>query len=145
MARYPIARALAASTVALLTSIQVVAGQLRPITVQDCVRTRRVMDQEVQISPDGSQVAYVVKAPDIVSNRNDYRLYVRDLAQLRERENGRLLLHADSISEIRWLGPQKIIVRVEKKADNSDDSKGQLTVVDTTTGQLKALKVPYQI
>jgi hypothetical protein len=48
-----------------LAGVHLSASQLRPITVQDCVRTRRVVDQEVQISPDGSRVAYVVKAPDV--------------------------------------------------------------------------------
>lgn len=77
--------------------------QDRPITVEDCVRTRRVVRQEVQLSPDGTHVAYLVKAPDVVKNRNSYRLYVRDTRQLEHRENGHLMLDADRISGIHWL------------------------------------------
>lgn len=75
----------------------------RPITEEDCVRTRRIVEQEVRLSPSGTRVAYVVKEPGLVDNRNHYRLYIRDLTQTGMRENGRLLLDADKLSDLRWL------------------------------------------
>ncbi len=51
----------------------------RSLTIEDCVLTRRIVDGEVKMSPDGSSVAYVVKSPDIVANRNNYQLFIRDL------------------------------------------------------------------
>lgn len=67
------------------------ADSKRPVTVEDCVRTRRIFAGEIEISPDGGSVAYVVKAPNIKTDKNEYLLYVRDLAQTERRENGRLL------------------------------------------------------
>src|ERR1019366_3599985 len=86
-------------TIALVT---LTTGELalatRAITVKDCVETQRVLDEEVQISPDGSRVAFVVKAPDVLSNRNHYQLRIRDLRNSAIRDNGHLLLQADKIS-----------------------------------------------
>src|SRR5260370_34583637 len=87
------------------------AVRLRPITVEDCIRTRRIVGKEVQISQDGRLLAYVVKAPEISQNSNHYQLYVRSLSQLAHRENGRLLLEAESISRIKWLRGEQIAVR----------------------------------
>ena len=77
-----VAKGLISLALATLLTNRVDATQMRPITVQDCVRTRRVADQEVRISPDGSRVAYVVKAPDAVTNANNYQLYIRNLKGL---------------------------------------------------------------
>jgi Prolyl oligopeptidase family len=67
------------------------AESKRPITVEDCVRTRRILGGEIEISPDGESVAYVVKAPNVEDNKNEYLVYLRDLSQTEGRENGRLL------------------------------------------------------
>ena len=75
--------------VVTLVSGQINAFGLRPITVEDCVRTRRVVYPEVRLSRDGSEVAYVVKAPNLATNHNDYQLYVRDLHVADTRQNGR--------------------------------------------------------
>ena len=137
-------RIMSVFSLAMVFSIRAGASQERLITVQDCVRTRRIVDQEVQISPDGSRVAYVVKAPDIASNRNDYRLYVRDLAQLGKRENGQLLVHADLISGIRWISEEKIIAKVGIKKEKCDDLDPRLTIVDATDGHLDRLRLPFK-
>lgn len=71
------------------------ADSKRPVAVEDCVRTRRIFAGEIEISPGGESVAYVVKAPNVQTNKNEYLLYLRDLTQTKRRENGRLLVHTD--------------------------------------------------
>src|SRR5271165_4091141 len=110
-----VAKGLVSLALAMLLTNQVDAAQMRSITVQDCVRTRRVADQEVRISPDGSRVAYVVKAPDAVTNANNYQLYIRNLKGLGRRRSGHLLLQASRISGILWLSPTRIILRIDHK------------------------------
>jgi dipeptidyl aminopeptidase/acylaminoacyl peptidase len=130
--------------------MNLLAGQLyasprRPITVDDCVRTRRIVDQEVHISKDGSRVAYVVKSPDLVTNRNNYQLYIRDLRHSRARENGHLLLQADLISEIHWLGSEKIMALAAYKSTNHEDLKSHVVILNATTGARDRLEYPGSI
>lgn len=69
----------------------------RPITVADCVQTRRIFEGQVELSPDGESVAYVVEAPDVATNKNHYRLYLRDLKHPEVRDNGKLLLDTERV------------------------------------------------
>jgi hypothetical protein len=131
--------------VATLVAGPVDAPPLRPITVEDCVRTRRVVDQELQISPDGTRVAYVLKAPDPTTNRNGYQLYVRELRGRATRENGHLVLQADLISGIRWLGPRAIIARVETGPRNSGNFTSTIEIVNALTGRPQRLRYPGTI
>jgi dipeptidyl aminopeptidase/acylaminoacyl peptidase len=130
--------------VVTLVAGQVGATSLRPLTVEDCVRTRRIVDQEVSLSRDGSQVAYVVKAPDTATNRNDYELYVRDLTRLGVRENGRMLVQADGISELHWLGSGRLMARVDRQTQNKE-TESHICTVDTATGTLETLDLPGTI
>lgn len=123
---------------------QVARAELRPITVEDCVSTRRVVDQEVHVSADGSRVAYVVKSPDLSVNRNYYQLYVRDLNHA-DQGDGRLLLQADGISGLRWLGAGHVVAHVENKARTTDNPRNELDIVNVETGALKRLDVPLEI
>ncbi len=136
-----------ANALVLMTLVagQMDSRQLRPLTVEDCVRTRRVVDQELEISPNGARVAYLVKAPNTLTNRNDYRLYVRELEHLATRENGHLLLQADQISGIRWLGSDAIIARVGKGPKNSKNFKSQIEIVNAATGESETLRYPGTI
>jgi dipeptidyl aminopeptidase/acylaminoacyl peptidase len=131
----------------LLTSVssEMAGADLRPITVEDCVKTKRIVNQEVQVSPDGSRVAYVVKAPDLNANRNDYQLRVRDLKQGKERENGRLVLQADNISGLRWLGPAQVVAHVESKPGSAKALESGLYMVNVATGALERLRFPTGI
>jgi dipeptidyl aminopeptidase/acylaminoacyl peptidase len=125
--------------VVTLVSGQVNASALRPITVEDCVRTRRIVYQEVRLSPDGSAVTYVVKAPNLDTNRNDYQLYVRELRAEGARQNGRMLLQADRISGIRWVGPGRLMALEENGSDS------HLSFVDVSTGTVEKLELPNKI
>lgn len=113
---------------------------MRAITVKDCVETRRVVDGEVQISPDGSHVAFVVKAPDVRTNRNRYQLRIVNLQIAATRDNGRLLLQADNVSGIHWLSSQRIIVRVEERAEPTAPADGEVLIVDISNGRKEVLK-----
>ncbi len=122
------------------------AAQQRALTVEDSVRTRRIRElsdkrrAEVEISPDGAHVAYVVKAPDVVSNRNNYQLYVRDLQRTGRRENGRLVLQAELISDIKWLGSDNVVARVVRKSGMGIE-ESEVDVIRINDGELKKLEL----
>jgi dipeptidyl aminopeptidase/acylaminoacyl peptidase len=132
-------------TIALLVSLvagQIDAAALRPITVEDCVRTRRIVYHEVRLSPDGSEVAYVVKAPNLATNRNDYQLYVRDLRATGVRENGRMLLQADGISGVRWVGSGRLMALAENASASQAAWNNRLLTLDAATGAAETLDLP---
>lgn len=135
-------RLLNAFVVTILVTGQLDASPLRPITVEDSVRTRRVVDQEVRISPDGSRVAYVVKSPDLVTNRNNYQLYILDLKRFGVRQNGRLLLQADRISAIRWIGSEQIVALVAIRSKGAESLRSQVRILNATTGAEDRLAYP---
>src|SRR3984957_8182666 len=127
---------------ALLVSLvagQIDAAALRPITVEDCVRTRRIVYHEVRLSPDGSEVAYVVKAPNLETNRNDFELYVRDLHAANIRENGRMLSRADQISGVRWIGSGRLMALAQTGAPGSVAGDNHLLIVDVAAGTTETL------
>src|SRR5262245_15822046 len=90
------------------------------LTVEDAVSTRRIAQdtirREVALSPDGTRLAYIVKAPDLQSDTNNYELYVRDLAQTTQPDNGHLLFRADDLLGMQWLGNSKQIGVISKAA-----------------------------
>ena len=126
---------------AILLSGPCAASPMRPITVEDCVSTRRVLDQEVQLSPDGSRVAYVVKAPNVFTNTNNYQLYVREVATAVVRRKGRLLLQADQISGVRWLSRTELIFRSEKKLKRTGALKSGVSTLNVDTGAIDQLSL----
>jgi len=90
----------------------------RAITVEDCVRTRRLVRESTILSPDGNAVAYVVKAPDIANNRNSFQLRVRGLAK-EGRDNGDLLYEAIDIARIQWTSDGKEVATLVNSSQNS--------------------------
>lgn len=130
--------------IGMLVPTEVVSAAQRSITVEDCVRTRRIVDQEVSISPDGSRVAYIVKTPDLKRNRNYYRLFVSDL-QHTQKLRGRLLIRANGLSDLRWLGSGRIVVRVEGKLGKAGNTEVALDIVNVQTGTWKGLDLRYDI
>lgn len=116
----------------------------RPITVEDCVTTRRVVDQEVQISPDGTRVAYVVKAPDVRTNRNAYEIYIRPLDR-EMRGNGHLLFRGSDVSSLRWVGSSELIARVKSHSGVSLRSKVAIVVLNVSSGSIRELPLPKDI
>lgn len=75
-------------------------GQSHLVTPCDCATIKYV--SSLSISNAGDRVAYVVKAPDLDRNRNDFSLYVRDIADSR-RFAGRIVASGVDISNIQWI------------------------------------------
>jgi len=103
-------RIIVVMTAAWCSPVPSAGQQIRAITVEDCVRTRRPVPGEVTLSPDGKRIAYIVKAPNLTTNRNDYRVYVRDIKSATQRNNGSLLFVANDVSGLKWLSDNSRIV-----------------------------------
>jgi dipeptidyl aminopeptidase/acylaminoacyl peptidase len=106
--------------IALTTSAQEVQGvrtraaHAKTIDVTDCVTVRRLFDGQVEISPDGRVVAYVVKTANPDTNKNMYGLYLRDIATFRARTNGRLLLESDNpVYGLKWRSDGKKLILLD--------------------------------
>lgn len=135
--------------------------RLRPVVVEDCVRTRRIFEGQVELSPNGRQVAYIVKAPNLETNGNAYKLYVRKLEDEGRRENGRVVIESQRpLTGLKWTernedpkllvleqlsdssaveeidplsGSRKIVVASSRGiASFSSDTKGNLIVYSST-------------
>jgi dipeptidyl aminopeptidase/acylaminoacyl peptidase len=118
------------------------AQSKRPLTIEDCVRTRRIVEGEVKLSPDASSVAYVVKSPDIVANRNNYQLFIRNPRNAGTRNEGRLVLQGDKISGIHWISSSKIAAQVEHSHATEPSVAQDLTIVDLNSGKEETLAFP---
>ena len=93
----------------------------RPISVADCVRTKRVYRAQVQLSPDGKEVAYVIKAPNIERNKNEFELYLRAVSLAGRRSNGRLVYRsANPIDGLKWTRDPARLVFLEQHAGASE-------------------------
>ena len=106
------------------------AQSKRSLTIEYRVRTRRIVEDEVKLSADASSIAYVVKSPDTVTNRNNYQLFIRDPHDGNARKEGRLILQSDKISGIRWIGSDKIAAHVEHSQATEPSGANDLTIVD---------------
>ena len=89
----------------------------RPISVPDCVRTRRVYRAQVRLSPDGNEVAYVVKAPNIERNKNEFEVHLNAVSLPGTRSNGRLLYRSDDpIDGLKWTRHPERLVFLQQHA-----------------------------
>lgn len=106
----------------------------RLVTVADCVRIRRIFDGQVALSPSGRAVAYVVKAPDIGANENQYDVYLRNLGKLNSnsRTNGRLVLTTERpLRALQWPTDSSEFFLLENNGPGSS-----VLEIDTKTGQV---------
>jgi dipeptidyl aminopeptidase/acylaminoacyl peptidase len=112
----------------------------RPILPADCVAVQYVVDDSyhhaVQIGPSGAQVAYLVKSPNLSTNQNNIRLYIKQLSTESE-DRGRLLATASKISQLRWLDDSRHIVALLNEGIHSE-----IAELDTRTSQRKVLAKP---
>jgi hypothetical protein len=76
-------------------------AELPGITARDCVAVRYI--DGVWMNRQGTRVAYLVRSPNIDQNRNDYQIYVKDIAEGGVGQ-GVLLYAGEGISDIAWLG-----------------------------------------
>ena len=117
------------------------AAEKRPVTVEDCVCTRRIVNREIALSPTGLHVAYVIKAPDVKTNKNNYQLLVRDLRQTTKRKNGRMLFQAEFLAGIRWLPEGRQITVLSREGE-----KNSVRIIDLRTGRSElAVEHPSRI
>ncbi len=74
---------LAAGCVFILVGATIPAQQKRPIQPADCVTTRFISDDyyhgAIQMNLQGTRVAYLVRSPNLATNRNDIDLYTQDI------------------------------------------------------------------
>src|SRR5882762_1371632 len=92
----------------------------RPITVEDCVRTRRVFKGEIALSADASKIAYLIEAPNVGANQIEYLLYVRNLSQLENREHGTLVLKsAVPLQGLKWVDEDRKVLFAKQASAKS--------------------------
>src|SRR5258708_3545158 len=120
------------------------AADKRPLTVEDAVSTRRIftntINSEVLLSPNGTQVAFIVKAPDLETNSNNYQLYVRNLKQTGHPDNGRIVFHADLLTGLQWLGGSNEIGVISTEKGNQSEEK--LNLIDIHSGERDVIESP---
>jgi dipeptidyl aminopeptidase/acylaminoacyl peptidase len=127
---------LLAGTVAAVSALS--AEPKRPVTASDCVSVRDLSHDDVawrstiKISPDGSQVAYLLKSPNLKTNENQIQLYVRKLPSS-PRDAGRPIRVGD-ISALQWLADGKHLAFLRKQ--NGRRVVGQINVL---TGKVEAI------
>ncbi|MBB6144387.1 dipeptidyl aminopeptidase/acylaminoacyl peptidase [Silvibacterium bohemicum] len=76
-----------------------------------------------------------MKSPNIEHNRNDYKLFVRDLTSSSSPE-GKLVLTSASLSDVHWLNDDR---RVALLMGDESGNSTQLVIVDTSTEKLQRL------
>jgi len=93
----------------------------KPISAADCVRIMRVYRAQVRLSPAGTEVAYVVKVPNIEKNKNEFEVYVKAVSLAGTRSNGHLLYRSDNpIDGLRWTRDAAKLVFLEQRAGTAD-------------------------
>jgi len=117
--------------VLLLWPAQLASSQGRVVTPRDCVQVRYV----VGIWPNtvGTQVAYLVKAPNLATDRNDDQLYVRDLNS-GSPGNGKLVFIGINVSNVVWLDGDRDIALIAE-----ENGLKRAILVNTVTGDSRPL------
>ncbi len=106
------------------------------MTVGDCVCVRRIVSNEVQISPDGTHVSYLLKAPNLRTNRNDYELWIRDLNDRTGVSNGTLVFSSvEELSGLRWLRDGRRMALLE----NRRKAGSRILLINTVTKEVETI------
>lgn len=130
---------------AVLAAVPSVVGAQgkRPIVPADCVTVRypwatfgSAVDYShppLQINPQQSLVAYIVKAANISANTNDMQLYVKELSD-NSAAPAKLVTVGSSMSHVHWLEDgRRVLVLIKEKPHIA------LVQVDTQTGKRKTI------
>jgi dipeptidyl aminopeptidase/acylaminoacyl peptidase len=102
-------------------AIPCMAQQRRTVTPADCVAMRYLLKDQfwinpIQINKQGSRIAYLVKSPDLPTNKNRIMIYVKDVTENADQPE-RLLVQGDAISQLQWLDDGRrfaVLMRVGK-------------------------------
>jgi dipeptidyl aminopeptidase/acylaminoacyl peptidase len=108
-------------------SIGCVHAQTAAVSPTDCVNVKYITD--LWLSTGGQRVAYLVKAPNLEANTNEYRLYSRDIAD-QTVSAGKLLLTGVDISNVQWVRNDGSIALVL-----SHGKTHEIVIVDVATGK----------
>jgi dipeptidyl aminopeptidase/acylaminoacyl peptidase len=109
----------------------------RPIEPSDCIGVRTLNDnyfyRAIQINPQGTLVAYIVRNPNLARNRNDDELFIRGLsgdANLPAKS----ILSGGTISQLKWLDNGRDVVLL-----TNVDGHISVVEIDVTTGKQQVL------
>jgi hypothetical protein len=83
----------------LASRISAVA-QVRGVSPRDCAEVKYIT--RLSMNTAGTQVAFLVKGPNVERNVNEYQLYVKDVSDATP-SNGNLLITGVEISDIQWV------------------------------------------
>src|ERR1700674_2455688 len=118
----------------VLSATAVVAQQKRPIEPADCVTTRFLSDDyyhgAIKMNPQGTRVAYLVRSPNLATNRNDIVLYVRDIDEAASAPSRQLLV-GWPLTQIQWMADGiRVVVLMAR-----EDGTSAVILVNSTTGK----------
>jgi dipeptidyl aminopeptidase/acylaminoacyl peptidase len=108
-----------------LNSIVAIA-QSPDVSPRDCVEVQYITGVWMNLA--GTQVAYLVKTPNIAKNINEFQLYVKDISDTTA-SNGKLLTAGAEMSDIQWTDNDRHIALLV-----SIGGVKKLVSVDTKTG-----------
>jgi dipeptidyl aminopeptidase/acylaminoacyl peptidase len=106
----------------------------RAIEPSDCVTVRRLLRDNsqrvpIQINPQGTRVAYLVRSPNLDTNEIDSQVYVKELNG-NSSIPGTLALASDQLSSIQWMRDGSHLTLLGK-----DNNRMVVKVVDAETGK----------
>lgn len=116
------------------------AEERQPITAKECVTARylasgKSLRNPLEINRQGDRVAYLVKSPNLATNRNDIELYIASLDSKGETP-AKLLASSSYISDIYWLEDgRSVTVLIES------GGKRSIEKINTDTGKRESLAI----
>lgn len=103
------------------------ASEKKAATVEGCVSVRRMVADEVRLSPDGTTVAYLVRSPNVIDNQTSYQIWVRTVSDTLRTDNGILVFSStEELSGLRWLAQGKRVALLQ----NARKAGSRLLLVD---------------
>jgi dipeptidyl aminopeptidase/acylaminoacyl peptidase len=112
--------------VCLSGSVRWAQAQTAAVSPADCVNVKYITG--LWMSTGGRRVAYLVKAPNLGANTNEFRLYSRDIAD-NSISDGKLLIAGIDISNVQWLGNDNRIAM-----SLSHGGQHEIVIVNVETG-----------
>jgi dipeptidyl aminopeptidase/acylaminoacyl peptidase len=121
--------------------IGALAQQRHTIQPSDCVTVRYLQKDEsyrssIQINPQGTRFAYLVRSPNLVTNTNDIALYVEQISPLKSSAS-RALRVENAISSMQWLADGR---RLALLVGNSH--RRHIEIIDISTGAYEIVASP---
>jgi len=110
-------------------------AQQHPVSVEDCVSLQRITEGPL-VSRNGQEVAYVSKTPDIRTNQNIYRIWLRSLRTIAAPSAGRLLLSSpEQMSQVRFVQNGSLLSVLLSRSEQSR-RPGRIVTMDLVGKQV---------